>query len=190
MSKNQSPLLEEQIKFYKALTEGDVTEVQKIIERGVDLEQAVAYSDSTPLEIAVAYGRSEIVKILLKSGVTTDYGNKCSLLESATTGNDINAFDLDGDSALHLASNHANVPIIEALLEAGADVNIGQEFNGWTALMEAVVRDNLQIAETLIKAGADVNARDQTGNTALSLARKNGNNEMIQLLLYTGAKED
>lgn len=53
--------------------------------------------------------------------------------------------------------------------------------------VRAAEEDNLEILTTLI-AGMDVNLRDkQSGTTALEHAVKNGNREMVQLLLSAGA---
>ena len=47
----------------------------------------------------------------------------------------------------------------------------------------------LELAKLLIDAGADVNAKDNEGNTALSIAIKNNNSEIIKMLINAGASD-
>lgn len=59
-----------------------------------------------------------------------------------------------------------------------------------TALM-IIVRywKDLSKVKMLLEAGTDINAVDNMGNTALSLAKKAGYTEIVQLLLDAGATE-
>ena len=41
----------------------------------------------------------------------------------------------------------------------------------------------------LIAAGADVNAKDDDGDTALSIAKANGTKQLMDILIKAGAKE-
>ncbi|MBA2367893.1 MAG: ankyrin repeat domain-containing protein [Candidatus Protochlamydia sp.] len=52
------------------------------------------------------------------------------------------------ESALHLAARQNNVEIVEMLLEAGCNPNLGNEY-GWSPLKIAAVRGNQQIFEVL-----------------------------------------
>ncbi len=79
--------------------------------------------------------------------------------------------------------------LVLLLIEKGADVNCKDEFFGITPLMFASRHDRLHIAVTLIKLGADINIKDKHGNTALSLAKKHRNYQVIDLLKANGAVE-
>lgn len=54
-------------------------------------------------------------------------------------------------------------------------------------LIAAARINNLGGVRMSIDAGADVNVRDNTGCTALMFAIKNGNKEMVELLIKNGA---
>ena len=101
-------------------------------------------------------------------------------------GADVDAVDKRGDTALHrsllLRSDEARnrhglkrflyaavreyrANIVNALLAAGADVNIANR-HGETALHVAALWNHLKIIKTLVAAGADMNASDENGDTA------------------------
>jgi uncharacterized protein len=75
------------------------------------------------------------------------------------------------------------------LVAAGSGVDSAnkQQDDGTTELHRAVYRDDLKTAESLVRAGAGVNAANRYGVTPLSLACKNGNGPLVQLLLKAGA---
>lgn len=76
------------------------------------------------------------------------------------------ARDRYGNTALHVACNHSLVIVVNALLRAGAPVNIRNR-DGMTALMYAIYANSIEIARMLINAGADVGISEKDGWTAL-----------------------
>ncbi|KAF9876317.1 ankyrin repeat-containing protein [Colletotrichum karsti] len=90
---------------------------------------------------------------------------------------------------LHLlirAKQKTLMPLLEALLEAGYNVNTA-DIEKWTPLHAAVASGDVQVAERLVVAGADVDARDVNGATPLGLALESRNFELIQILVANGA---
>lgn len=86
-----------------------------------------------------------------------------------------------------------SVESLEALLEAGLDINIRDEL-GETLLMRAVFADEADFAAELLKRGVDINARNKEGETALHIAVMHGDApeygdypDMMQMLLKAGA---
>jgi len=81
----------------------------------------------------------------------------------------IDARDTDDSTALHCASWKGHVETVQALIDAGAPVNIHNKNDHWgtTPLHAAAHANQAKIVEALIAAGADVNAIDGNGQTPL-----------------------
>jgi ankyrin repeat protein len=76
---------------------------------------------------------------------------------------------------------------VRDLLQSGTDVNAAQG-DGMTALHWAALRNDVPSAEMLLYAGANVKASTRLGgHTPLALASRNGQGEMVKILLEAGA---
>ncbi len=94
-----------------------------------------------------------------------------------------------GDELKLMAAIRANdVAAAQGLLKSGASPN-AQDYWRDSPLLEAVRRDNLGMAMLLIDQGAVVNTKGR-GYTALGLAAKNGNVQLVSFLLKAGANPD
>ena len=90
------------------------------------------------------------------------------------------------NKALLEASRCGLNPCIQALTDAGADVNTADQ-EGNTCLIKAAENDHLSSLEILIKSGADVNAKNAMERTALMKAARPGHNDCLCLLIQSGA---
>ncbi|HLK55579.1 MAG TPA: ankyrin repeat domain-containing protein [Chthonomonadaceae bacterium] len=82
---------------------------------------------------------------------------------------------------LHGAIFKGDVPQLESLLQAGADVNATAS-EGVTPLMASVFLNNLEALRILLAHNADTEVEDRQGNTALKIAEMSGNQEAADLL--------
>jgi len=72
-------------------------------------------------------------------------------------------------------------------LNKGANVNIKGINAGETALMKASAGGHMEIVKLLLEKGADVNIKSNDGSTVLTLAKKDGKKEIVDILEKAGA---
>ncbi|KAK3320897.1 hypothetical protein B0T19DRAFT_430881 [Cercophora scortea] len=78
---------------------------------------------------------------------------------------DVNVPDDEGTPALIYASCFGHEPVVQALVDAGVDVD-KQDRNHWSALMWAMTNRHKGIAKLLLDSGASPEARTSSGRTA------------------------
>ncbi|MDB2414437.1 ankyrin repeat domain-containing protein [Rickettsiales bacterium] len=120
------------------------------------LKSLIAYS--------AMFNYGEVCKYLLSDFVTQE--NKDYLLSST---NIINQGKGVNTTALIAACNNGNTEIAKALIKAGADVNLADNY-GNIALIIACQNGYTETVKALIEAKADVNLTDSDGDTALMVA--------------------
>lgn len=150
---------------------------------GIVAEAGAAPAPSTPLEtrLHVALQRADLpaVRELVKAGA------------------DVNARDLRGGNALHVAVNFAgDLDVMTLLLDRGVDLHATNE-DGQTPLMVALQHAHyrhegngdrlVQVARLLIARGASVKVAGAGGRVPLRAAMDPFNLPLIELLLKHGA---
>jgi len=169
--------------FFTAAT---LETVARCIESGADANSpSVDWSEvqlpvgSTPLHAAAGWASDPVV---------------ISLLVEA--GAEVSVADEQGYFPLHRAAQRGTPAIVQALLDAGAEVDAWAKGYGvdagwdYTPLHEAAGENqNLEVAATLLRAGANVNAWGESGRTPLHrAAAENPDPAAIRLLLEAGAE--
>jgi hypothetical protein len=89
--------------------------------------------------------------------------------------------------ALMFAAREGDAATVSRALDAGADVNIRSETNGYTPLIWASSRGYSETVSLLLQANADPNLQATDGQSALMRASDNGHLEIVELLLDGGA---
>lgn len=100
---------------------------------------------------------------------------------------DVHATQPDGATALHWAVYWDQTDAVDALLRAGAKVNVANEF-GATPLWIACSEGRAGMIERLLRAGANPNAALLNGETPLMTAARTGSLEAVRLLIARGAQ--
>lgn len=113
--------------------------------------------------------KTDIVRALLQYGART---------EDKSPNTDI--------TPLIEAARNGRFRSVQALLEAGADVN-AHDAAGKTVLMYSAAEESVPLLECLLAKGANVSARDNAGATPLSYAAHESNFALVTLLLARGA---
>jgi ankyrin repeat protein len=189
--------------LFEAVKSGNIEEVKKTIEKGVDVNVR-DYFNVTILMFASFDCNFEIVKYLIEEkradiNAKDDLG-ETALLKACGEGNfelvryliekgaDINAIDNCGRSVLIWAKK---LEIVKYLIEEkGVDINV-KDNESITVLMYACENCHLDIVKYLINKGADVNTKDNNGRTSLDYAEASvkEETELIDFMKDSGAKK-
>jgi ankyrin repeat protein len=148
----------------------DVDAVRTLLKDAADVNGAQG-DGMTALHWAAMHGDAEMARMLLFAGANV----------GATTR--IGAY-----TPLFLASRNGHADVMQALLDAGADVKSGAP-SGTTPLMVAAASGHVDAVTALLDHGADVNAAESVrGNNALTFAAASNRADVVALLASRGAK--
>ena len=99
-------------------------------------------------------------------------------------GADVHGVFAEGETLLMTAARTGDVPTIEALIQAGAEVDATESRGGQTALMAAAAVNNGAAIAALLDAGAERDLREASGEfTALGFAVRAGAVDAARALL-------
>ncbi|MBL4601587.1 MAG: ankyrin repeat domain-containing protein [Emcibacteraceae bacterium] len=157
---------------------GHLEIVQILLKFGAFVDQDVTGFCYSSLQEAAKSNHEEVVKTLIGYGAEIDKTNK----------------NISGGTPLMDACSLGYKRIAKILLDEGADINIcildPYPPNERTPLMAACGSNpDLEIVKIIVKAGANINFKTPTlGLNALSLAKSDASDEIVQYLLANGAK--
>lgn len=122
-------------------------------------------------------------RTLLKEVGRGRIGCICDLISE---GVNVNCVNMEGKTALHLATELENEEFVNILIAAGANINklTKQEES---ALDIALSRHNLKIVKILLEGGADINNSNEVGTTSLHLASFSNDVNLLKFLISHGA---
>jgi ankyrin repeat protein len=151
--------------LFSAIRSGANGQVERLLEKGADPNAPDA--DGTPaLLAATLFADAQTVKLLLDRGA------------------DPNRTGASGTTALMWAI--PNVEKVRLLLAAGANVNARSEIERTPLLVAASYPGTVGLLRLLLDRGADLRAQDRTGATALGLAVRSADIEVVRFLVERG----
>lgn len=152
---------------------GDVAELERLLDAGGDSNEADSFAP--PIHLAAMFGHVDVVRLLAARGANLDatsslgtplhaavqFGKVESIRALLSLGADPDGRDNVGYTPLIRAASKPSVPIVEALIAGGADVDaivVGVSNQGKMGLLIALHEANLQgldeIAAALLAGGA------------------------------------
>jgi ankyrin repeat protein len=179
---------------------GQISTLNLLLEAGANVNQR-SFDRSTPLFYALAQPNVDVVEALLEKGANPHAGNQrgeCPFYKAVECNHPSVSLFLErgvepddqsvpsGDGYLFAAARSGCLPVLDKLLEDGADVN-QVSGTGVSALNYAIHYDHLDTVQFLIEHEADVNMGDRRQWTPLHLAVRNRNTALIPLLVDAGA---
>ncbi|XP_055000724.1 ankyrin repeat, SAM and basic leucine zipper domain-containing protein 1 isoform X2 [Sorex araneus] len=138
--------------FKKALTTGDISLVQELLDSGISVESSFRYG-WTPLMYAASVSNVEMVRVLLDRGANASFSkDKQTILITACSAR---------------GSEEQILKCVELLLSRNADPNVAcRRF--MTPIMYAARDGHPQVVALLVAHGAEVNIQDENGYTIFS----------------------
>ena len=182
---------------------GTLAEVMSLIESEADIN-APDSDGRTPLGLAAEHGDPSCINALIEAGAQVNSYDGMMWVCSTITAEEKEARALYGvyDGAphttpLHRAARHRSPANVNALINAGADVDARQKGEpGQTALHIAAMAGAPMTVRALLEAGADIAVRTGWGDgfgskdTALHLVAKHGPPATLKVVLRAGADID
>ena len=174
--------------LHRACAAGNTSTAELLIVHKADVNAQTLHAE-TPLHDAVMNQQMEAARLLVEHGAEVNV----QIADGS---------DMTGRTPLHFAVANGQNQMIQFLLEHGANPNLtatcldaptgvgGTKYEGFPALLLAVVRHEPETAELLLKFKADVNQADDKGYTPLMQAVYRQYPEFIELLLAHGAKTE
>jgi len=88
------------------------------------------------------------------------------------------------------AASKGQLEVVKVLAERGANLNYQHPITKLTAVAYATYDSNYEMLEYLLQKGADPNIKARGGVSMVRLARDEGNDKIVALLMKYGAKDD
>ncbi|CAG2239290.1 unnamed protein product [Mytilus edulis] len=156
-------------KLLTAAQDGNIEDVELCVKNGANLEYTNgSFYGWTPLSLAVVKGHMEIVRYLVKEGVSFE------------------TRDQRGMTPIMYAAERGHLEIVKFMDTLGSDLKAKSKV-GLTPLLFAVQRGHLEIVQFLKEKGCDLETRSQRGMTALMYAAESGNLEIVEYLASHGS---
>ncbi len=157
--------------WLELLKDNNFIGIKKHIKTDANLEECDDHGESVLASAIKLKCDEDIINLLIENGA------------------DVHAFDDEGVSILDFAINGSNEELVRRLYDEGVDINKTSRKSGFTALMAAVCYNEYGITRFLIDKKVDLHARDSSGFTAFTFAKKMRKQKMMNILIENGASE-
>jgi len=192
--------VQEQRALIDAVAAGDRTQVEALLQKGVNPNGIPELWGRSALLQGVMRGDVELVRLLLDAGADPDlksagftplgqaalrgHARIAELLLKAGANPDIKSND--GNTPLIAAASMNRVTVIQVLMRARPDFTL---FNseGRTALSLAAFENYEDAVRVMLEAGVDANVQDKNKGTALDSTTESDNKRIQKLLVDFGA---
>jgi ankyrin repeat protein len=154
-----------QVSYFRAIQIDNVAGVKKALAGGVG-PNVREPGGETGLIVAIRNDASQVATVLMDQ-----------------PGIDLEARAPNGNTALMMAAFRKNMPLVVDLLRRGAHINQP----GWSALHYAAAGGSVEITNLLLDRQAHIDAEAPSGMTPLMLAAREGQEDVVKVLLARGA---
>jgi ankyrin repeat protein len=191
--KRETPLILAAAKTWRAEGSDYLGLITLLLDKGANINHRTGRGE-TPLSVALDRQFYQGVHLLLDRGaevrrdalwtfaLSFDSPEKLALAKKLIEkGADVNARNAHRQPLITFVT--VNLDMVKLLVESGADIDAKDPTTGYTALYTAVRNRDRRMVEYLLSKGADVNATHNHGDTALMLAARTQQENMVRMLL-------
>jgi ankyrin repeat protein len=169
--------------LYMAAELNDFNMVKFLVTNGAKIEHNNNFDRYHPLHVTTDL---RIMEFFIKNGadIDTTSGIACvTLLHKAAAQGDFELAKFCIKYNANVNSELANGPNHTPLLLACENSNNPDKDQSWWGPERKHKRDYLEVIKLLLENGADPNTKSRDNETAIDLAKKSGNKEVLQILL-------
>lgn len=164
---------DEQERCFTAVAEGDLHALEQLHANGIDLRVGDEEEGDTPFCVACRFGHLEMAKWLSGVGVPMDARNH------------------HGDGALHEASLHGHLGVVEWLLSQLPPSALEESTeSGMTPVAYAALHGHTLVLDKLVSAGSSLTCVNSLGHSLMHLACSEGQLDTAKRLKELGARSD
>jgi ankyrin repeat protein len=186
--------------FVAAFRPGNSSVIRLLLSKGADpatkllgvltpLDAAAIFGDLTAMRLLLDHGANAVESSCLARSAAAGHCQECLELALARGASPNGAFL--GRSALQDAAAFGSLDMVRLLVDKGADIQAADQ-RGYTALMRGVLSyepGSARAVEYLLAKGARTDPKNETAETALSLALRFGDTPIVAMLRRAGAPE-
>jgi ankyrin repeat protein len=146
-----------------AIRSGKPEIIDLLLDNGSDREIKTGYPELTPLCLALSNKNYDLVKLLLRRGVKSDYPYCVA------------------PTLLHYAARENDIKLMDLILEYNGNKN-SKDDKDRTPMHYAASYGHAKIVDLLLKNKADFNVQDKWSKKPIDFARENASFEIVELL--------
>lgn len=155
--------------IFEAAAVGDAERARELLDADPTLASAFAPDGFHPLGLAAFFRHTGVLRLLIERGADVAAPARNPLAVTAL------------HSAVASDAAPVDLALVEALLDAGAPVNVPHQ-GGGTPLHTAAFTGDAAVARMLLDRGADPLQRTDDGKTAVDIARERGHGDVARML--------
>lgn len=183
-------------KFYDAIFANDIKIVQQLLKKDFPANSEPK-NKITPLQASIWQKNLNLVKLLVENGANIDSKKKSAVLEASEKG-EIKILkyliekggNIKTSEAFSVAGLNNCYECAKLLLLNGANQTIGDIRGKLWIFEQAVIKSDYQVLDLLKMNNDEINNNNCNGETALIIAIKKNNIDMVKYLLKIGVNKN